>query len=346
MMMRFGLFGGAARGAGQTGDSQSYRGFIDYVVGAETLGFDSLFLVEHHFTGAGQLSASMTLLGYLAGLTTRMRLGTGVTVLPWHNPVLMAEQAATVDVVSGGRLDFGIGRGYRPTGFPGFMVAPASARARFDEAISLSVKRWTSRERWSHQGEYWRYRDIVVEPQPVQAPHPPIWVAAQSEGSVRQAAARGQSLMLDQFSDTATIGGRIAWYRDEQKARGIAPRAGQIAVTRGLLLVDDDAKKDEEIARRLKAIATLAATARVPGETGEAPVVGSQMLDSSREATEASTIIGTPEACVARLRELADVGVDYVLLNDPWGGIERLEFFAMEVMPAFVDADAAERAVA
>src|SRR3546814_7608259 len=84
-----------------------------------------------HFTGAGQLSASMTLLSYLAGLTTRMRLGTGVTVLPWHNPVLMAEQAATVDVVSDGRLDFGIGRGYRPNEFHGFMVDPATAPARF-----------------------------------------------------------------------------------------------------------------------------------------------------------------------------------------------------------------------
>src|SRR3546814_4657398 len=75
--MKFGLFGGAARGADQSGDSQSYRSFVDYVVGAEELGFESLFLVEHHFTGAGQLSASMTLLSYLAGLTTRMRLGTG-----------------------------------------------------------------------------------------------------------------------------------------------------------------------------------------------------------------------------------------------------------------------------
>jgi alkanesulfonate monooxygenase SsuD/methylene tetrahydromethanopterin reductase-like flavin-dependent oxidoreductase (luciferase family) len=344
--MRFGLFGGAARGAGQSGDSQSYRQFIDYVVGAEELGFESLFVVEHHFTGAGQLSASMTLLGYLAGLTSRMRLGTGVTVLPWHNPVLMAEQAATVDVVSNGRLDFGIGRGYRPNEFHGFMVDPASAPSRFNEAIALILKSWMARERWSHAGEYWNYRDVLVEPQPAQAPHPPIWVAAQSEGSVRQAAANGHSLLLDQFSDTETIGRRIAWYRDEQAARGAESRPFQVAVTRGLMLVDDDARRDEEIARRLKAIAMLAATARIPGETAEAPVVGSQMLDSSRDATEASTVIGTPDACVARLRELAEVGVDYILFNDPWGGIERLRFFAKEVMPALAAAPAQKRAVA
>lgn len=344
--MKFGLFGGAARGADQSGDSQSYRSFVDYVVGAEELGFDSLFLVEHHFTGAGQLSASMTLLSYLAGLTTSMRLGTGVTVLPWHNPVLMAEQAATVDVVSDGRLDFGIGRGYRPNEFHGFMVDPATAPTRYNEAIELILKSWTTRERWSHDGEYWHYRDILVEPQPVQQPHPPIWVAAQSEASVRQAAVRGQSLMLDQFSDTRTIGERIAWYRDEQTRRGVASRPHQIAVTRGLLLVDDEAKRTGEIERRLKAIAMLAATARVPGEESEAPVVGSQMLDSSRDATEASTVIGTPEACVARLKELEAVGVDYVLFNDPWGGIERLRFFAKEVMGAFAAQPAEDRAIA
>ena len=333
--MKFGLFGGAARGAGQTGDSQSYRDFVDYVVGAEALGFESLFLVEHHFTGAGQLSASMTLLAYLAGQTQSMRLGTGVTVLPWHNPVLMAEQAATVDLVSDGRLDFGIGRGYRPNEFHGFMVDPASAAARFDEAIGLILKSWTTRERWSHDGPYWHYRDILVEPQPVQPPHPPIWVAAQSEASVRQAAARGQSLLLDQFSDTEAIGGRIAWYRDEQAKRGFSSRPHQIAVTRGLMLVDADAKRADEVDRRLKAIAMLAATARIPGEAGEAPVVGSQMLDSSRDATEAATVCGTPDACIARLKELEAVGVDYVLFNDPWGGIDRLRFFAREVMGAF-----------
>ncbi|WP_417591573.1 LLM class flavin-dependent oxidoreductase [Parasphingorhabdus sp.] len=333
--MKFGLFGGAARGDEHSGDSQSYRDFIDYVVRADELEFKSLFLVEHHFTGMGQLSASITLLSYLAGLTKQIRLGTGVTVLPWHNPVLLAEQAATVDLVSNGRLDFGIGRGYRPNEFHGFMVDPATAQERFDEAIALILKSWTEQKRWSHKGTYWQYQDVVVEPQPVQLPHPPIWVAAQSEGSVRKAAAKGQSMLLDQFSDTETIGRRIGWFRDEQRQNGIAALPGQIAVTRGLLLVENNDQRDTEIKQRLTAIEALAATARVPGTEENAPVVGSKMLDSSREGTEASTIIGTPEDCIARLNELADVGVDYVLLNDPTGGLERLEFFARDVMPAF-----------
>ncbi len=121
--MRFGLFGGARTSIGeQPSDSRQLYEFIDYVTEAEALGFESVFLVEHHFTGFGQVSASLNLLAYLAARTTSMRLGTAVTVLPWHNPALLAEQAATVDVLSGGRLDLGVGRGYRYREFHGFCM--------------------------------------------------------------------------------------------------------------------------------------------------------------------------------------------------------------------------------
>ena len=94
--MKFGLFGGAiARRGDETPDSQGYGKLIDLVQEAEGLGYHSIFLVEHHFTGAGQVSATLNLLTYLAARTERIRLGTAVTVLPWHDPVLLAEQAAT-----------------------------------------------------------------------------------------------------------------------------------------------------------------------------------------------------------------------------------------------------------
>lgn len=333
--MRFGLFGGASRGA-HTGDSQSYRQFIDYVVEAEQLGFESVFLVEHHFTGAGQLSASLTLLSYLAGLTSTLRLGTAVTVLPWHNPVLLAEQAATVDLVSNGRLDFGIGKGYRPNEFHGFAIDPAEAQARFDEAIELILKSWTRRERFSHRGARWRFDDVIVEPHPQQTPHPPIWVAAQSEKSIRAAARNGQRLLLDQFGSVELTSQRLAAYRDELNRSDHRLAPGMAAVTRGLLLVDsnDPARRDEEMNKRLAAIRHLQETARIPGDTTPFnPQVG--LMSASREANEAAVIIGTPEECIARLQTLQAAGVDYVLFNDPWGGIERLRFFAREVLPAF-----------
>ena len=111
--MRFGLFGSAQakRGGPDVDSGQGFRDFIDYNVEAEALGFYSTFLVEHHFTGFGQVSASLNLLTWLGARTRTLRLGTAVIVLPWHNPVLLAEQAATLDLLSGGRLDFGVGKG-------------------------------------------------------------------------------------------------------------------------------------------------------------------------------------------------------------------------------------------
>src|SRR5204863_3106337 len=102
-------------------------------------------------------------------------LGTAVTVLPWHNPVLLAEQAATLDLLSGGRLDFGIGKGYRYNGFAGFCVPIEEAEARFEESIDVIVKAWTASEPFSHRGKYWSFEMIVVEPPTAQKPHPPIW---------------------------------------------------------------------------------------------------------------------------------------------------------------------------
>ena len=103
--MKFGLFGGAkSSGEGPVGDSLGYAKYIDYVLYAEQLGYHSVFVVEHHFTGVGQLSASLNFLSYLAGRTQHIRLGTAVVVLPWHNPVLLAEQVATLDLLSNGRF--------------------------------------------------------------------------------------------------------------------------------------------------------------------------------------------------------------------------------------------------
>ncbi|CAN0410548.1 unnamed protein product, partial [Phaeothamnion confervicola] len=178
--MKFGLFGGAtSHGSEIAIDSgQDYRRYIDYICEAERLGFHSVFMVEHHFTGFNQVSASLTFLAYLAARTSTIRLGTGVTVLPWHNPALLAEQAATVDMLSNGRLDFGVGRGYRYSEFSGFCIPMGEAEERYNEALEVIRKAWTSPGRFSHHGKRWNYEDVVIEPAPTQKPHPPFWVGA------------------------------------------------------------------------------------------------------------------------------------------------------------------------
>ena len=200
--MQFGLFGSAAarRGGPEFDSSEGFRDFIEYNIEAEALGFHSTFVVEHHFTGYGQVSATLNLLTWLGARTRWLRLGTAVIVLPWHNPVLLAEQAATLDLLSGGRLDFGIGKGYRYNEFAGFCMPMEEADARFDESLDVILKAWTAEQPFSHRGRYWQFDDIVVEPPTAQKPHPPIWMGAGGERSVRRVAQQGYNLLLGQYA--------------------------------------------------------------------------------------------------------------------------------------------------
>src|SRR5438045_9190567 len=186
--MRFGIFGAAQAGSSLPGApmGQGFHDFIDFNVEAEALGFHATFLVEHHFTGWNQVSATLQLLTWLAARTTTLRLGTAVLVLPWHNPVLLAEQAATLDLLSGGRLDFGVGKGYRYNEFAGFCIAVEEADARFDEALAIITKSFTSNAPSRHRGKHWQYDNIVVEPPAAQRPHPPFWMGAGSERAARE----------------------------------------------------------------------------------------------------------------------------------------------------------------
>src|SRR5438132_851950 len=164
--MRFGLFGGASapRGVDAAESARGLQQVVDANVEAEELGFHSSFITEHHFTGIGQMSAILTMLTFIAARTTRLRLGTAVLVLPWHNPVLLAEQVATLDMLSAGRFDLGVGKGYRYNEFAGFCVPMEEADARFDECLEVMVKAWTSDTPWSHHGKYWQFEDVTVEP--------------------------------------------------------------------------------------------------------------------------------------------------------------------------------------
>jgi len=220
--MRFGLFGSAQarRGLPDVDSGAGFREFVENNVEAEGLGYHSTFIVEHHFTGFGQISATMNLLTWVGARTTTLRLGTAVIVLAWHNPVLLAEQAATLDLLSGGRLDFGIGKGYRHNEFAGFATPMEEADGRFDESLEVMLKAWTSDQPWSHRGTYWRFDNVVVEPPTFQKPHPALWMGAGSPASIRKVAALGFKLLLDQYASIDQIRERIAIYKSEVEARG------------------------------------------------------------------------------------------------------------------------------
>src|SRR5712691_1443061 len=210
--MQFGLFGSAQANSSDLGPEtgQGFRDYLDFNVEAEALGFHLSFLVEHHFTGWNQVSATLMLLMALAMRTKTLRLGTAVLVLPWHNPVLLAEQAATLDLVSDGRFDFGIGKGYRQPEFSGFCIPIEEATERFEEAMAFLRKAWAANDRFSHHGSRWHFESIVIEPRPIQQPHPPLWMGAGSFESIRRAAQEGFNLLLDQVAPVDLIIERVA----------------------------------------------------------------------------------------------------------------------------------------
>jgi alkanesulfonate monooxygenase SsuD/methylene tetrahydromethanopterin reductase-like flavin-dependent oxidoreductase (luciferase family) len=332
--MQFGLFGSAtARHGGPDVDSgQGYRQFIEYNIEAEALGYRSTFLVEHHFTGFGQVSASLSLLTWLAAKTKTLRLGTAVLVLPWHNPVLVAEQAATIDLLSGGRLDFGVGKGYRHNEFQGFCVPIEEADARFDESLDVIIKAWTSERRFSHHGKYWNFEEIVVEPPTAQKPHPPMWMGAGSPDSIRKVAERGYNLLLDQFASFEVVAERIALFKSEVEKRGRTFDPLDVGVARAFYVAKDEADKEAALERRLEAQRRLSAISESPGRKNTASIMA---FSDTREASEESALYGTPDQIAKKLERLRELGVEYILLNGGGPARDNLRRFARELMPAF-----------
>ncbi|HZT88798.1 MAG TPA: LLM class flavin-dependent oxidoreductase [Stellaceae bacterium] len=334
--MKFGLFGGARTEMGeQASDSRIYTDYVDYICEAEALGFHSVFLVEHHFTGFGQVSATLGFLTYLAAKTSRIRLGTAVLVLPWHNPALLAEQVATLDLLSNGRFDFGIGKGYRWGEFHGFCIPMAEAEERYQETVAFLRKAWTTPGRFSHRGKYWNFEDVVIEPAPVQKPHPPFWVGAQSPASIRYAAENGYNLLLGQAGSAATVAEGVSIYRRAVEAQGRVFDPATVGLTRALLMATNAEEREAAHQLRMKFMRSVQQLALSP--TGESPTLGRPRRALSetemRAANESDALLGPPEEIVARLKALQAGGVEYVMVIDFAGSREHLRRFAREVMP-------------
>jgi len=333
--MQFGLFGAAQaqRGGGPDVDSAAgFKDYIDYVIEAEALGYESSFIVEHHFTGFGQVSATLNLLTWIGARTTTLGLGTAFIVLPWHNPVLLAEQAATVDLLSGGRLDFGIGKGYRHNEFVGFRIPMDEAQPRFEEAIDIITRSWTSNERFSFRGKYWQFDDIVVEPPTIQKPHPPFWQGAGHPDSIRRVAARGHNLLLDQFASIDETVNRFNIYREAMAANGFTFDPAQVGVARAFFVAHSNEEKEAALDRRIAGQRRLHGISQRPDGKNTASIMA---FSDTREASEESALYGSPDEICRKVERLRAAGVEYLLLNGGGTSRENLRRFAKEVMPHF-----------
>ena len=162
-------------------------------------GYDAVWLAEHHFTGYSVCPSVHLMAMHVANRTRNLRIGTAVSLAAFYHPLRLAEEVALLDVLSGGRVNWGAGRGFDRNEFTNFGVAPDESYPRFREHLEIVLEAW-KQEKLTYHGQYFDFEDVEVLPRPQQKPHPPMWMAASSPPAIEWAAERGYSIMMDPHS--------------------------------------------------------------------------------------------------------------------------------------------------
>jgi alkanesulfonate monooxygenase SsuD/methylene tetrahydromethanopterin reductase-like flavin-dependent oxidoreductase (luciferase family) len=211
-------------------------------------GYDAVWLAEHHFTSYS-VCPSVHLMGvHVANRTRNLRIGTAVSLAAFYHPLRLAEEVALLDVLSGGRVNWGAGRGFDRNEFRNFGVPPEESYPRFREHVEVVLEAW-KQEKLSYRGRYFDFESVEVLPKPLQKPHPPTWVAATSPPAIEWAAQRGFSIMMDPHSSHADIARKRGLYRSELEKHGHTIAGRDLPMAR-LLAVGETRAEAEETARR------------------------------------------------------------------------------------------------
>ena len=194
-------------------------------------GYDAVWLAEHHFSSFS-VCPSVHMVGTLAAARTRrLRIGTAVSLAPFYHPLRLAEEVALLDLLSGGRVNWGAGRGFARVEFTAFAVPPEESASRFRETVEIVLRAWTDK-RLNFVGQHFRFEDVEVLPKPTQLPHPPVWMAASSESAIEWAASRGFSILMDPHSSSAEIGRKRRHYAEKLAAAGFSQAGRDIPIAR------------------------------------------------------------------------------------------------------------------
>lgn len=206
---------------------QFYAELFEQIELAESLGFDSFWVAEHHFHEYGVIPRPPIWLAAAAQRTNRIQLGSAVVVLPFDNPLRVAEDYAMVDIISGGRLVLGVGSGYLKHEFEGFQIDPDEKRGRFDESLEIILKAWSG-ERFSYQGKYHNFSSVQLNTVPLQKPHPTVAIAILRNDAAMHVAARGMPVMMIPYATTENISElaeTISVYKQSFTQQHYSPRA-------------------------------------------------------------------------------------------------------------------------
>ncbi len=216
-----------------------YERALQRIAIMDQTGYDAVWLAEHHFT-TYSVCPSVHLMGlHVASRTKHLRIGTGISLAALYHPLRLAEEVALLDVLTGGRVNWGAGRGFDPTEFAAFGVPQEESAARFREAVDIVLAAWNN-ERLTWQGDYWQFADIEVLPKPLQQPHPPTWIAAGSLDAMRWAASRGHSIMMGPHTHAQDIAQQREAYRQALEAYGYSIVGRDIPMARLIAVAETD----------------------------------------------------------------------------------------------------------
>ena len=291
-------------------EARVYESALAQILAAEPLGFHSVWLAEHHFNDYGLCPAPPVLASYVAARTTALRLGMGVSLLPLHHPVDLAEQLAVLDVVSGGRLDVGVGRGGTLQDYQTFQSDRDDSRARVEEGIELMRQCWRA-EPFDFKGRFHSAERLHVRPRPIQAPHPPLFVACNSEDSVLSAARLGLPTLTSFFTPMAEVLRRQPLYRETAAAAGYTKEEVADLERRSWLMRVVHVAPDRETALRAT----------------EAPFMGyQQKMSQLRSDSTGGTVPNSFDRSLLRLRSFADyMGEGWLVIGSPEDVRDRLQ---------------------
>lgn len=343
-VMKFGVLIVPATLAGQ---GERYSEILEQAQAAEELGYDYVWLTEHHFVEYGRPSIP-TLASYVAAKTKRIRIGISVIVLPFHHPIHVAEDVATLDHLAQGRIDFGMGRGSYGVEFGGFNIPREESADRLEESFQIIKKAWTE-DSFSYHGRFWSMDDVSVLPKPFQRPYPPIWQPAASATTIQKIVQRGIHCLvgyyLQEYADRKEKFFDL-WYRTLAEYGRDDLRLGHNEFVHVAETTEQAyAEAREPLAWYKMMHVKLSQVADLPSEAypdKAAQIAYRASLDMDHLMRN-MTAIGDPELVAERMQFFADAGVEHMLNYMGFGPLphkkvlKSMELFARHVMPRFQD---------
>jgi len=317
-----------------------YDDFLAEVLIGEELGFDSVWLDEHHSVRNHYWPSPLMCFAGVSKMTSRILMGTDVIVMPFYHPVRLAEDAAMLDIMSGGRFILGAAIGYKPDEFELYQVPLKMRGARFEEAVQLIKQLWTQEE-VNFEGTYYQVHGLKIEPRPITDPHPPFWLGGWGKLSLSRAAQYGDAWLPGPTANLEKLLSAQKIYHENLKKFGLAHQKRETPLTREVVIAETDQAAREMAEKHL----LVNYRDEYGGGEWKHPLIGNEdeaAVDVFETIAKDRFIVGSPESVVKKIEHLVDTfGVDHLICRLYFPGlphefiVKELKLLAKEVIPEF-----------